>query len=568
MANVALMNDAEISLAAELQPIADIAATVNITDDALIPYGHYMAKVDTQKIDPSGKRGKLVLVTAVSPTPAGEGKSTVSVGLADALNLVGSKTMVALREPSLGPVFGMKGGATGGGYAQVVPMESINLHFTGDFHALSAAHNLLCNLVDNHIYHGNELGIDPRTVRVKRVLDMNDRNLRNVVIGLGGRASGSPREDGFEITVASETMAVFCLSRDIDDLKERLSRIVVADTYDREPVTAAQLGPNGAQGAMAILLRDAIRPNLVQTLAGTPALIHGGPFANIAHGANSVIATNTALDLADTVVTEAGFGADLGAEKFVNITGPAGGFAADAVAVVATVRSVKYNGGLSLDAVNKPGDDRSGHIEAMEKGSENLARHLKNVKSFGAPVVVAINQFPQDTDEELQWVKDFCAKQGVHAEVVSVWANGGEGAKALASHLVGVLKDSQDTVQPMFSEDTGIRQRIEHIVTNIYGGDGVDFSSLAERQLKQLEDAGEDKVPVCMAKTQYSFSDNPKTLGAPSGFRVTVRELNVRAGAGFVVALTGAMMTMPGLPAKPASDNMDVNDEGQILGLF
>lgn len=562
------MNDAEISLAAELQPIADIAATVNITDDALIPYGHYMAKVDTQKIETTGKRGKLVLVTAVSPTPAGEGKSTVSVGLADALNLVGSKTMVALREPSLGPVFGMKGGATGGGYAQVVPMESINLHFTGDFHALSAAHNLLCNLVDNHIYHGNELGIDPRTVRVKRVLDMNDRNLRNVVIGLGGRASGSPREDGFEITVASETMAVFCLSRDIDDLKERLSRIVVADTFDREPVTAAQLGPNGAQGAMAILLRDAIRPNLVQTLAGTPALIHGGPFANIAHGANSVIATNTALDLADTVVTEAGFGADLGAEKFVNITGPAGGFAADAVAVVATVRSVKYNGGLSLDVVNKPGDDRSGHLEAMEKGSENLARHLKNVKSFGAPVVVAINQFPQDTDEELQWVKDFCAKQGVHAEVVSVWANGGEGAKALASHLVDVLKDSQDPVQPMFSEDTGIRQRIEHIVTKIYGGDGVDFSSLAERQLKQLEDAGEDKMPVCMAKTQYSFSDNPKTLGAPSGFRVTVRELNVRAGAGFVVALTGAMMTMPGLPAKPASDNMDVNEEGQILGLF
>lgn len=562
------MNDAEISLAAKLEPIADIAATVNIPDDALIPYGHYMAKVDTQKIERTGKRGKLVLVTAVSPTPAGEGKSTVSVGLADALNLVGSKTMVALREPSLGPVFGMKGGATGGGYAQVVPMENINLHFTGDFHAITSAHNLLCNLVDNHIYHGNELGIDPRTVRVKRVLDMNDRNLRNVTIGLGGRASGTPREDHFEITVASETMAVFCLARDIDDLKERLSRIVVAETYDRQPVTAAQLGPNGAQGGMAILLRDAMRPNLVQSLGGTPALIHGGPFANIAHGANSVIATNTALDLADTVVTEAGFGADLGAEKFVNITGPAGGFAADAVTVVATVRSIKYNGGLSLDEVNKPGDDRSGHLEAMEKGSENLARHLKNVKSWGAPVVVAINQFPQDTDEELQWVKDFCAKHGVHAEVVSVWANGGEGAKALASHLVEILKDSEDTVQPMFSPDTGIRERIEYIVTNIYGGEGVDFSAVAERQLKQLEDAGEDKVPVCMAKTQYSFSDDPKALGAPCGFRVTVRELNVRAGAGFVVALTGAMMTMPGLPAKPASDNMDVNDQGEILGLF
>ncbi|HEY4576935.1 MAG TPA: formate--tetrahydrofolate ligase [Yaniella sp.] len=562
------MNDAEISLAAELQPIAEIAETVDIPDDALIPYGHHMAKVDTQKLPKTGKRGKLVLVTGTSPTPAGEGKSTVSVGLADALNIVGSKTMVALREPSLGPVFGMKGGATGGGYAQVVPMESINLHFTGDFHAISSAHNLLCALVDNHIYHGNELGIDPRTVRVKRVLDMNDRNLRNVVVGLGGRASGTPREDGFEIVVASETMAVFCLSRDIDDLKERLSRIVVADTYDREPVTAAQLGPDGAQGAMAILLRDAIRPNLVQTLAGTPALIHGGPFANIAHGANSVIATNTALDLAETVVTEAGFGADLGGEKFVNITGPAGGFAADAVAVVSTVRSLKYNGGLSVDEVNNPGDDRTGHLEAMEKGSENLARHLKNVKSFGAPVVVAINQFPQDTEEELQWVKDFCAKQGVHAEVVSVWANGGEGAKALASHLIDVLNESEETVQPMFSPDTGIRERIEHIVTNVYGGDGVDFSSAAERQLKQLEEAGQDKVPVCMAKTQYSFSDDPKALGAPSGFRVTVRELNVRAGAGFVVALTGAMMTMPGLPAKPASDKMDVNDEGEIIGLF
>jgi len=562
------MNDAEISLAAELQPIAEIAETVDIPDDALIPYGHHMAKVDTQKLPKTGKRGKLVLVTGTSPTPAGEGKSTVSVGLADALNIVGSKTMVALREPSLGPVFGMKGGATGGGYAQVVPMESINLHFTGDFHAISSAHNLLCALVDNHIYHGNELGIDPRTVRVKRVLDMNDRNLRNVVVGLGGRASGTPREDGFEIVVASETMAVFCLSRDIDDLKERLSRIVVADTYDREPVTAAQLGPDGAQGAMAILLRDAIRPNLVQTLAGTPALIHGGPFANIAHGANSVIATNTALDLAETVVTEAGFGADLGGEKFVNITGPAGGFAADAVAVVSTVRSLKYNGGLSVDEVNNPGDDRTGHLEAMEKGSENLARHLKNVKSFGAPVVVAVNQFPQDTEEELQWVKDFCAKQGVHAEVVSVWANGGEGAKALASHLIDVLNESEETVQPMFSPDTGIRERIEHIVTNVYGGDGVDFSSAAERQLKQLEEAGQDKVPVCMAKTQYSFSDDPKALGAPSGFRVTVRELNVRAGAGFVVALTGAMMTMPGLPAKPASDKMDVNDEGEIIGLF
>lgn len=562
------MNDAEISLAATLEPIADIAAAVNINDDALIPYGHHMAKVDTQKIPRSGQRGKLVLVTGTSPTPAGEGKSTVSVGLADGLNLVGSKTMVALREPSLGPVFGMKGGATGGGYAQVVPMESINLHFTGDFHAISAAHNLLCNLVDNHIHHGNEMGIDARTVRIKRVLDMNDRNLRNVVIGLGGRGSGSPREDGFEITVASETMAVFCLSRDIDDLKERLSRIVVAETYDREPVTAAQLGPNGAQGAMAILLRDAIRPNLVQTLAGTPALIHGGPFANIAHGANSVIATNTALDLADTVVTEAGFGADLGGEKFVNITGPAGGFAADAVAVVSTVRSLKYNGGLSVAEVNKPGDDRTGHLEAMEKGSANLARHLSNVKSWGAPVVVAVNQFPQDTEEELQWVKDFCEKQGVHAEVVSVWANGGEGAKALASHLKEVLAESQDTVQPMFSPDTGIRERIEYIVKNVYGGEGVDFSSTAERQLKQLEDAGEDKVPVCMAKTQYSFSDDPKALGAPSGFRVTVRELNVRAGAGFVVALTGAMMTMPGLPAEPASDNMDVNDDGEIIGLF
>ncbi|TQL74203.1 formate-tetrahydrofolate ligase [Enteractinococcus coprophilus] len=562
------MNDAEISLAAELKPIADIAATVNIDDDALIPYGHYMAKVDTQKIKTSGKRGKLILVTGISPTPAGEGKSTVSVGLADALNLVGSKTMVALREPSLGPVFGMKGGATGGGYAQVVPMENINLHFTGDFHAITSAHNLLCNLVDNHINHGNELGIDPRTVRIKRVLDMNDRNLRNVVIGLGGRASGSPREDGFEITVASETMAVFCLSRDIDDLKERLSRIVVAETYDRKPVTAAELGPNGAQGGMAILLRDAMRPNLVQSIGGTPALIHGGPFANIAHGANSVIATNTALDLADTVVTEAGFGADLGGEKFVNITGPAGGFAAAAVTVVATVRALKYNGGLSVAEVNKPGEDRSGHLDAIERGAENLGRHLDNVKSWGAPVVVAINQFPQDTDEELQWVKDFCAKQGVHAEVVSVWANGGEGAKALAEHLVDVLNDSEDTVQPMFCADTGIRERIDYIVKNVYGGDGVDFSATAERQLKQLEDAGEDKIPVCMAKTQYSFSDDPKALGAPSGFRVTVRELNVRAGAGFVVALTGAMMTMPGLPAEPASDKMDVNERGEIVGLF
>lgn len=564
------MNDAEISAAATLQPIGEIADKVGINDDALIPYGKHMAKVDLTQLEDNGsKPGKLVLVTACTPTPAGEGKSTVSVGLADGFNLVGKKTVLALREPSLGPVFGMKGGATGGGYAQVVPMENINLHFTGDFPAITAAHNLLCALVDNHIHQGNELNIDPRTVRIKRSLDMNDRALRDIVIGLGGRTEGVPREAGFEITVASETMAIFCLARDNEDLKERLSKIVVADTYDKKPVTAGEIGPNGAQGAMALLLKDAMRPNLVQTLGGNPAFIHGGPFANIAHGANTVIATNAALKLGDIAVTEAGFGADLGAEKFMNITGPAGGFMPDAVTVVATVRSMKLNGGMPLSTI-KDRDEASAeeHMEALKKGIVNLERHIKNMRHYGVPVVVGINQFPTDTDEELQWMKQWCEEQGVKASILTVWANGGEGAKELAEILVSEMEESDVRPESRFKKDTPLRERIEDIVTNVYGGSRVDYSAKAARQLRELEEAGEDKVAVCMAKTQYSFTDDAKVLGAPTDFVVNVRELNVRAGAGFVVALTGSMMTMPGLPKSPAADVMDVDNEGNITGLF
>ena len=592
------MNDAQIAAAHPLQPIARIAERAGIDEDLLIPYGRHMAKVDVHALAPGAggdrREGHVVLVTGISPTPAGEGKTTVSVGLADGLNLLaasedapegfaGATTMAALREPSLGPVFGIKGGATGGGHAQVVPMENINLHFTGDFHAITSAHNLLCALVDNHVQHGNELGIDPRTITLKRALDMNDRTLRHVVTGLGGRTQGVPREGGFEITVATETMAVFCLARDLADLKERLGRITVAHTYDGEPVTAAQIGPHGAQGAMAVLLKDAIAPNLVQTLGGTPALVHGGPFANIAHGANSVIATRTARALADVVVTEAGFGADLGGQKFMDITAVAGGFPPAAAVVVATVRALKLQAGMALadvkagvDAVaERDGRDRADvaaeHLEALRVGVANLERHVENMAAYGVPVIVGVNRFLQDTDEELAWLADRCAQRGVRCAVADVWGGGGHGALDLARAVADALPARGEEPAPvtgLWQEGMSVAERIETVVRRAYRGARVDFGPLARRQLRQIAGRGLDGLPVCMAKTQYSFTDDPTVLNAPEGFTVTVRELAVRTGAGFVVALTGAVMTMPGLPATPAADAMDVDADGAITGLF
>ncbi len=581
------MNDAEISAAATLEPIADVAHRAGIPADALIPYGRYMAKVDTSRLTPRSTAdgtglGRVVLVTGISPTPAGEGKSTVTVGLVDGLNLLsdaedapeswaGRTAMAALREPSLGPVFGMKGGATGGGYAQVVPMENINLHFTGDFHAITAAHNLLCALVDNHLHQGNELGIDPRTITLKRALDTNDRSLRQAVIGLGGRTEGVPRESGFEITVATETMAVFCLATDLEDLKERLSRVIIGRTYSRQPVTVADLGLHGAQGAMAVLLKDALRPNLVQTLGGSAAFVHGGPFANIAHGANSITATNAARRLADLAITEAGFGADLGGQKFMDITAVAGGFPPAASVVVATIRALKLNGGMDLDDLDHhTGDNEHEHLAALEAGVVNLSRHIRNMAAYGVPVVVAVNRFPQDTDAELAWLVDWCARRGVPAAVADVWAHGGAGALEVARRLVEVLPPEGDASgwHSLWTEGMTVAERIEAVVTQIYGGSGVEYSAAARTQLAQIASEGWDHLPVCMAKTQYSFTDDPSRLGAPEDFTVTVRELVLRPGAGFVVVLTGQVMTMPGLPRKPAADGMDVAEDGSITGLF
>lgn len=552
-------SDIEIAQETPMLPIVDVARRAGIREDLLEPYGRYKAKVNSRLLADTPERGKLILVTAINPTPAGEGKTTTSVGLADALNQAGHKAMLALREPSLGPVFGIKGGAAGGGYAQVVPMEDINLHFTGDFHAISAANNLCAAMFDNHIKQGNELGIDPRRVVWKRCVDMNDRQLRHVVDGLGGIADGMPREDGFDITVASEVMAVFCLASGISDLKERLSKMIVAYTFDRCPVTVHDIH---AEGAMTALLKDALLPNLVQTLEHTPALVHGGPFANIAHGCNSVEATKTALRLADYVITEAGFGADLGAEKFLDIKCRKSGLFPNAVVLVATVRALKYNGGVPKAELG------SENLAALEAGLPNLLRHVDNLKGvYGLPVVVAINAFPTDTASELDLIEKACKAHGVDVALSEVWAKGGKGGQSLAE---AVLRLCERSSEPKYAYDLGesLEQKMASIATKIYHAEGIDLTPAAAKQIQQLESLGFGELPVCMAKTQYSFSDDPSRLGAPEHFRITVREVRVSAGAGFVVCLTGNIMTMPGLPKKPAAENIDVREDGRIVGLF
>jgi formate--tetrahydrofolate ligase len=554
------MSDLEIARAAAIRPIEDIADAAGIPREALEPYGRFKAKIDPRLLPDGGTQGKVVLVSAMSPTPAGEGKSTCTVGLADSLARAGQRVMIALREPSLGPVLGMKGGATGGGYSQVLPMDEINLHFTGDFHAITSANNALAALIDNHIHQGNELGIDPRRITFKRVLDVNDRALREVVIGLGGPAQGTPRQDGFDITVASEIMAVFCLARDLDDLKERLGDITFGYTYDRTPLTVRELQ---VEGALTLLLRDAIKPNLVQTIAGTPALVHGGPFANIAHGCNSVIATRTARRLADVVVTEAGFGADLGAEKFLDIKARAAGLAPDAVVIVATIRALKMHGGVAKADLAAPAPD------ALQEGTANLLRHVRNIEKFGITPVVAINRFRTDSQEELYWLLEWCAAEGIEAAVADVWGQGGggPGGDDLAAKVLAAL-DRPVSFSPLYSLDLPIEDKIRTIVQEIYGADGVDFSVRALRRLKEIDANGWSGLPVCMAKTQYSFSDDPSLLGAPKGFTVHVRDLIPKTGAGFIVALTGSVMTMPGLPREPAALRMDVDSDGNAVGLF
>lgn len=552
-------SDIEIAQSSEMLPIFEVAKCAGIPEDLLEPYGRYKAKLDARALADKPLRGKLVLVTAINPTPAGEGKTTTSVGLADALSSLGQSAMLALREPSLGPVFGVKGGAAGGGYAQVVPMEDINLHFTGDFHAIGAANNLCAAMLDNHIKQGNSLNIDPRRVVWKRCIDMNDRQLRNVVDGLGGIADGMPRQDGFDITVASEVMAVFCLASGIKDLKERLGRMVIAYTYDRKPVTVSDIH---AEGAMTALLKDAIQPNLVQTLEHTPALVHGGPFANIAHGCNTVEATKTALRLADYVVTEAGFGADLGAEKFLDIKCRATGLAPSAVVLVATVRALKYNGGVAKADLNQQ------NVEALKEGIPNLLRHVDNIQTvYGLPVVVAINAFPTDTAEELALVEEECKKRGVNVVLSEVWAKGGKGGQALAEEVMRLCQ-TESKLTFAYDVKESLKQKITDIATKIYHADGVEFAPSAAKQLQQLEELGFGELPICMAKTQYSFTDDQTKLGAPENFKITVREVRVSAGAGFVVCLTGSIMTMPGLPKVPAAEHIDVLDDGRIVGLF
>ena len=552
-------SDIEIAQSSEMLPIFEVAKRAGIPEDLLEPYGRYKAKLDARALADKPLRGKLVLVTAINPTPAGEGKTTTSVGLADALTSLGQSAMLALREPSLGPVFGVKGGAAGGGYAQVVPMEDINLHFTGDFHAIGAANNLCAAMLDNHIKQGNSLNIDPRRVVWKRCVDMNDRQLRNVVDGLGGIADGMPRQDGFDITVASEVMAVFCLASGIKDLKERLGRMVIAYTYDRKPVTVNDIH---AEGAMTALLKDAIQPNLVQTLEHTPALVHGGPFANIAHGCNTVEATKTALRLADYVVTEAGFGADLGAEKFLDIKCRATGLTPSAVVLVATVRALKYNGGVAKADLNQQ------NVEALKEGIPNLLRHVDNIQTvYGLPVVVAINAFPTDTAEELALVEEECKKRGVNVVLSEVWAKGGKGGQALAEEVMRLCQ-TESKLTFAYDVKESLKQKITDIATKIYHADGVEFAPSAAKQLQQLEELGFGELPICMAKTQYSFTDDQTKLGAPENFKITVREVRVSAGAGFVVCLTGSIMTMPGLPMVPAAEHIDVLDDGRIVGLF
>ena len=553
------MTDIEIAQAHEMLPITKVAANAGIDEKHLELYGRYKAKLDLTEIRKLPRKAKLILVTAISPTPAGEGKTTTSVGLADGLNRIGKQAMVCLREPSLGPVFGVKGGAAGGGYAQVVPMEDINLHFTGDFHAIGAANNLLAAMLDNHIQQGNALNIDARRIVWKRAVDMNDRQLRHIIDGLGGKASGVPREDGFEITVASEIMAVLCLSSDLADLKNRLAKMVIAYTYDDKPVTAHDIK---AEGAMAALLKDAIKPNLVQTLEGTPAFIHGGPFANIAHGCNSLMATETAMRLCDYTVTEAGFAADLGAEKFLDIKCRAAGFHPNAVVIVATVRALKYHGGVPKTELN------SENLEALEKGMPNLLQHVDNVKNvYGLPCVVAINAFPTDTAAELALVERKCKELGVNVCLSEVWAKGGEGAKALAEEVVR-LCDQPDHFQYVYDANESIEAKLNAIATKVYHADGVVIAASAKKQLKQLTELGFDNLSICMAKTQFSFSDDAAKLGAPRGFKITVRDLKVDAGAGFLVAKTGDIMTMPGLPKVPSAEKIDVDENGKITGLF
>ena len=558
---MAYLTDIEIAQNATMKHIGEIAKTAHVDEKYVEYYGKYKAKIDPALLGETDRAdGKLVLVTAITPTPAGEGKTTTTIGLADGLRRIGKYATVALREPSLGPVFGIKGGAAGGGYAQVVPMEDINLHFTGDFHAIGAANNLLAAMLDNHIHQGNALGIDSRKITWKRCVDMNDRQLRHVVDGLGGKINGVPREDGFDITVASEIMAILCLATSLSDLKERLSRIIVGYTYDDKPVTAGDLK---AQGAMTALLKDAIKPNLVQTLEGTPAFVHGGPFANIAHGCNSVMATRMALKMGDYTVTEAGFGADLGAEKFLDIKCRMAGLIPDAVVIVATVRALKMHGGMDKKSLAEE------NLDALEKGVPNLLRHVSNIKNvYKLPCVVAVNRFPTDTDREIGFIMEKCRELGVNTVLSTVWADGGEGGRALAEEVVRLCENEKGSFSYAYTDEMSIREKINAIVTKIYGGDGVDFTPAAAKQLALLEQMGFGSYPVCMAKTQYSFSDNPALLGAPSGFRVTVKEVRVSAGAGFVVALTGDIMTMPGLPKVPAAEKIDVDENGRITGLF
>ena len=556
-----MKSDIQIAQEATMQPIKEVAASIGIAEDDIELYGKYKAKISDELIEQSKNNpdGKLILVTAINPTPAGEGKTTITVGLGQAFGKLGKKAIIALREPSLGPCFGIKGGAAGGGYSQVVPMEDLNLHFTGDFHAITSANNLLAALLDNHIQQGNELGIDPRQIVWKRCLDMNDRVLRNVVVGLGSKMDGMVREDHFVITVASEIMAILCLAVDMNDLKRRLGRIIVAYTFDGKPVTADDLQ---ATGSMAALLKDALTPNLIQTLEHTPAFVHGGPFANIAHGCNSVRATCTALKLADYVITEAGFGADLGAEKFFDIKCRKAGLKPDAVVLVATIRALKYNGGVPKDELSAP------NLEALKKGIVNLEKHIENLQKFGVPVVVTLNSFITDTEEETAFVEKFCKDRDCEFALAEVWEKGGEGGVALANKVLETLETKKSNFKPLYEDDLSLKEKIEKVAKEIYGADGVTYAPAAERELKRITDLGMDKFPVCMAKTQYSLSDDAKKLGRPTGFKINVREVYVSAGAGFVVAINGAIMTMPGLPKKPAAYQIDVDDDGVITGLF
>ncbi|EOL46188.1 formate-tetrahydrofolate ligase [Enterococcus phoeniculicola] len=556
-----MKTDIEISQSVNLTPIKEIAEKIGLKENDLELYGNYKAKIDFPTIQKAAEKedGHLILVTSINPTPAGEGKSTITIGLGDALNKIGKKTVIALREPSLGPVMGIKGGATGGGYAQVLPMEDINLHFTGDMHAITTANNALSALLDNHIQQGNELAIDPRRIIWKRVVDLNDRALRQVVVGLGGPLQGMPRQDGFDITVASEIMAILCLATNIEDLKTRLSNIVVAYTFEKTPITVGDLQ---VEGALALILKDAIKPNLVQTIYGTPAFVHGGPFANIAHGCNSVLATKTALKLGDYVVTEAGFGADLGAEKFLDIKVPNLKKSPDVIVIVATIRALKMHGGVKKEQLNEE------NIEALTHGFSNLKKHIENMQSYGIPVVVAINEFISDTKQEITQLEALCKKQGVIVESASVWEHGADGGTALAKTVASVIENETTNYHSIYPVGASLEEKIETIVTKIYGGAGVSFSQKAINQMKTFEDYGWDRLPVCMAKTQYSLSDDPKALGAPSNFTVTIRELVPKIGAGFIVALTGDVMTMPGLPKQPAALNMDVLEDGTAVGLF